>query len=101
MITITVKHENEHITSLEVKGHANSNEYGRDLVCAIVSGITTGLANALYEIMNIDNSIVEEGHVLFEIHEPDETTDTIMNTGLIMLKTAQEVNEKYIRIMEV
>lgn len=101
MITITVKHVDEHITSLEVKGHANSNEYGRDLVCAIVSGITTGLANALYEIMNIDNSIVEEGHVHFEIYEPNETTDTIMNTGLIMLKTAQEVNEKYIRIMEV
>lgn len=101
MITITVKRNNEHITSLEVKGHANSNEYGKDLVCAIVSGITTGLANALYEIVNIENSIVEEGHVLLQIQNPTETTDTIMNTGFIMLKTAQEVNEEYIRIMEV
>ena len=41
MIQITAK-RNQYIDELEVKGHAGSDEYGRDLVCAIVSGIVAG-----------------------------------------------------------
>ena len=91
MIQITAK-RNQYIDELEVKGHAGSDEYGRDLVCAIVSGIVTGLANALYEMAHEEDII---------LHHPSSATDIIMNTAIIQLKTAQEVNKDYIRIMEV
>ena len=99
MIQITAK-RNQYIDELEVKGHAGSDEYGRDLVCAIVSGIVTGLANALYEMAHED-IILDEGYVRIKLHHPSSATDIIMNTAIIQLKTAQEVNKDFIRIMEV
>ena len=99
MIQITAK-RNQYIDELEVKGHAGSDEYGRDLVCAIVSGIVTGLANALYEMAHEEDIILDEGYVR-KLHHPSSATDIIMNTAIIQLKTAQEVNKDYIRIMEV
>ncbi len=100
MIRITVK-RNEHIESIEVKGHANSNEYGRDLVCAIVSGITTGLANALYEMVGEEHIKLNEGHAEILIQHPTDKSDMILETAIYMYKTAQEVNKDYIKIMEV
>lgn len=100
MIQITAK-RNQHIDELEVKGHAGSDEYGRDLVCAIVSGIVTGLANALYEMSHEEDIILDEGYAHIKLHHPSSATDIIMNTAIIQLKTAQEVNKDYIRIMEV
>ena len=96
MIQITAK-RNQYIDELEVKGHAGSDEYGRDLVCAIV----TGLANALYEMAHEEDIILDEGYVRIKLHHPSSATDIIMNTAIIQLKTAQEVNKDFIRIMEV
>lgn len=100
MIYITVKH-NTHFESIEVKGHANSDAYGHDLPCAIVSGIITGLANALYEMVSESDHVLNEGYALCRVHHPSEKSDSIMNTALIMLQTVQEVNKDYIKIMEV
>jgi uncharacterized protein YsxB (DUF464 family) len=36
---------------MEISGHAGSDVYGHDLVCAIVSGIGTGLCNALDQLV--------------------------------------------------
>lgn len=100
MITITVK-KDQHIKSLEVKGHADSDVYGKDLVCALVSGITTGLANALDIMLHEEDIILEEGYAQFCITDANDESDTIMNTAIIMLRTAEESNKDYIRIMEV
>ncbi len=100
MIQITVK-RNPDIVSIEVKGHAQSASYGNDLVCAIVSGIITGLANALYEMVHEEDIVLEEGHAKIKILNPTEKSNTICETAIYMLKTAQEVNKEYIKIMEV
>lgn len=100
MIQITVK-RNTYIESIEVKGHANSGPYGEDLVCAIISGITTGLANALYEMIDEENIILKQGYAKICITQPSTYSDTICTTALYMYQTAQEVNKDYIRIMEV
>ncbi len=100
MIQITVK-RNPDIVSIEVKGHAQSASYGNDLVCAIVSGIITGLANALYEMVHEEDIVLEEGYAKIKILNPTEKSNTICETAIYMLKTAQEVNKEYIKIMEV
>lgn len=100
MIRITVK-RNPDIVSIEVKGHALSASYGNDLVCAIVSGIITGLANALYEMVHEESMILEEGYANIQVLNPTEKSNTICETAIYMLKTAQEVNKEYIKIMEV
>ena len=101
MIHVRVVRKNHLIQSITVTGHADSDVYGHDLVCAIVSGIMTGLCNAMDQLAHEDNMIVDEGHVEIHVTHPNEKTDLILETGLIQLKTTEEVNQDYLKITEV
>lgn len=101
MIRVRVVRKNHLIQSITVTGHADSDVYGHDLVCAIVSGIMTGLCNAMDILADEDDVIFEEGHVEIHVAKPNETTDLILETGLIQLKTAGEVNQDYLKVTEV
>ena len=63
MIKIVIKRDvsSQKIISIEVKGHANSAEYGKDLVCAAVTTVMTGGMNALQD-KDYDFKL-EEGHI--------------------------------------
>ena len=101
MIRVRVVRKNHLIQSITVTGHADSDVYGHDLVCAIVSGIMTGLCNAMDILVGEDDVIFEEGHVEIHVAKPNEKTDLILETGLIQLKTAEEVNKDYLKVTEV
>lgn len=101
MIRVRVVRKNHLIQSITVTGHADSDVYGHDLVCAIVSGIMTGLCNAMDILVGEDDVIFEEGHIEIHVAKPNEKTDLILETGLIQLKTAEEVNQDYLKVTEV
>ena len=101
MIRVRVVRKNHLIQSITVTGHADSDVYGHDLICAIVSGIMTGLCNAMDILVGEDDVIFEEGHVEIHVAKPNEKTDLILETGLIQLKTAEEVNQDYLKVTEV
>ena len=101
MIRVRVVRKNHLIQSITVTGHADSDVYGHDLVCAIVSGIMTGLCNAMDILADEDDVIFEEGHVEIHVAKPNEKTDLILETGLIQLKTAEEVTQDYLKVTEV
>ena len=101
MIHVRVVRKNHLIQSITVTGHADSDVYGHDLVCAIVSGIMTGLCNAMDILVGEDDVIFEEGHIEIHVAKPNEKTDLILETGLIQLKTAEEVNQDYLKVTEV
>lgn len=98
MIRITVNEKNHQLIDLDIQGHAGSDVYGHDLVCAIVSGIGTGLCNALDQLCGVEDIVLEEGHIAIHIKHPDEKTDIILRTGLIQLQTAEETNQSFIKI---
>lgn len=98
MIKVRVQKSKNLIRQIVVKGHADSDEYGHDLVCAIVSGIMIGLCNALDQLSDVNDMIVDEGYVEINVAHPNEKTDLILETGLIQLKTAEEVNQDYLQI---
>ena len=101
MIRVRVVRKNHLVQSITVTGHADSDVYGHDLVCAIVSGIMTGLCNAMDILADEDDVIFEEGHIEIHVAKPNEKTDLILETGLIQLKTAEEVNQDYLKVTEV
>ena len=47
MIKVLVKQNNNQIVNLSITGHADSGEYGKDLVCAGVSTVGIGEMNML------------------------------------------------------
>lgn len=107
MIKIKIKHQNNHINYVEVKGHANYSSYGSDIVCASVSSV---VQTALLGILNVVNLkipfIKEEGFLSFEIpsnltKEQIIMTDAILNTMTEGLKDIQQGFKKFVKMEEI
>ncbi len=99
MIKIVIKRDvsSQKITSIEVKGHANSDDYGKDLVCAAVSTVITGGMNALQD-KEYDFKL-DEGHAYIKALDiPSDYDAVVLKTIEIQLKTIEESNHKYVQI---
>ena len=98
MIKILIKREDNKFVSLEVKGHANSAEKGKDLVCAAVSGVLTGGFNALNEPKSFEIKLDKGYAFLKKINELSSHDENVIETIIIQLKTIEETNCKFIKI---
>ena len=101
MIKVEISYKGKGFSSLLVKGHANTGEYGKDLVCAAVSAVTVGAMNA---IENPDDDFeieIEEGRLSCTakgaVSEHDED---VIETLIIQLKTIEASYPKAIEIKE-
>ena len=45
MIRVLIKEKQQQIIQITIKGHALSDEFGKDLICASVSTVITGIIN--------------------------------------------------------
>lgn len=101
MISVIVKLTNNEINSLEVSGHANYANIGKDIVCAGVSSIIVGGINALEDYK--DNiKIINANDVLgVEIKQSNQNIQIILKTILIQLETIQDSYGKYIKIKKI
>lgn len=96
MIKVSIISSGEIVNGLEVKGHANFAEHGKDLVCAGVSCIITGGFNALSK-EDIEEITLEEGYAKV-IVKPESKSVDVINVILIQLQTVQESYPKFIKI---
>ena len=84
--------------SLNVSGHAEYGEYGKDLVCASVSSIMFGFMNALdaldekIEIEQLENEIVIINHTNLEV------VIDYFELVIMQLKTIEESYGNFIRV---
>lgn len=99
MIRIKVLVDQESIQDLEVKGHAGSNEPGKDLICAGVSCIMYGTYNALVELSQEGFSYkLDEGYFRIQTDNTDVITQTVLKTAMIQLETMHTSYADYIKI---
>jgi len=99
MVQIRIITCDKNIHSIEIKGHSNSAEKGKDLVCAGISSIGIGLANAIDQLSNKNALIkVEDNRIIIEVIHEDEILQVILKTGIIQLKTIEEVYSKFVNI---
>lgn len=98
MIKVTISRKNSFIASLEIKGHSNSAPYGEDLICAAVSAVATGGANALLKINSNIVVVVKEGYLSIKDIPDDNILQTIINAIVIQLETIANENKKYLKI---
>ena len=88
MINISIKKD-----EIKIKGHANYEEYGKDIVCASISSIAITTINAIIEFDS--NSIdVEDsdGYLKIEILKHTDNVDILINN---MIKLFKELESKY------
>ncbi len=100
MIKVAVELDQGRITYLKVKGHAEYDEYGKDLVCAGVSSIMFGLMNAI-DMTKEDAVIKDDGNQIEIINNADDLKiDAYLELAVIQLKTIEESYSQYLMIDE-
>jgi uncharacterized protein YsxB (DUF464 family) len=103
---VRVSSENSHIIAFEVKGHAQYDVHGKDIVCAAVSAITIGTANAIESLAHaMLKPTVQQGYFALNsqeslhLHEEQvKTIQLLLESMVIMLETIRESYGEYITI---
>lgn len=96
MIKIIIKEDH-----IEIDGHANYADYGKDIVCAAVSCIAITSINA---IIKLDESALKyeenDGYLVIDILKHNKYVDTIISNMIDLLKELEEQYKKNIKIYE-
>ena len=99
MIKIFVKEEDGKISYLKITGHAGYQNKGKDIVCAAVSAIGIGTLNALDQYCAKDCKLkLEDDLIEIQVINESTSSDWIMRTCFIQLKSVAEDYSSYIRI---
>lgn len=86
MIQVKLLRSGDSDLGFEIKGHAGSAEYGRDLVCAAVSSIVTYIINSLVEAADMGDDLeykLESGYAYLKLNKLKSDSD---NKGLLTAK---------------
>ena len=93
MINVKVLSMKNHIDRIDILGHADYEEYGKDIVCSSVSSIVTTTVNGIYEIDKDYLNVKEEKDgMIITILKQDNVCDKLIKN---MLSLLQELEESY------
>lgn len=107
MIKIIIyKDEKHNIFGLEVSGHANFDQKGKDIVCAGVSALTYTLINSMDILLKIHAECkLSNGYIKYILPkdldvEIFEKSQLIFNTIIVGFKNMKESYSSYIEVIE-
>jgi len=94
---IKVEIENNKI---EIKGHANYDDYGKDIVCASVSSIVITTINAIIEL-DPESIYYEDlnNRILIEKLKDDDITNKLINNMIELLEELEKSYKDNIKII--
>ena len=92
MIKVNVENKNNHIYKISILGHADYEEYGKDIVCSSVSSIVTTTINGIYEIDKDYFEVIDNNGIYITILKEDKVCDKLIKN---MLSLLQELEESY------
>ena len=93
MIKVSIK-KNQII----IKGHANYDELGKDIVCASVSSMVITTVNAILKIDNEAIKYSDNKGVTIDIIKDDEIVNKLINNLIDLLEELSKQYPKYIEI---
>ena len=99
MTNIKVLKENEKIVNVEIKGHTNYEDYGKDIVCSSISSIVTTTVNAIIRFN--DDSInyeVSDGYIKISVVKFYKETSVLLENMIELLKELAITYKKNIKI---
>ena len=83
MINVKIEKENAKYKKVTILGHAMYDDYGKDIVCAAVSSITTTTVNGIYELdkeyLNVEE--IKDGMII-TIFKEDKVCDILIKNML-------------------
>jgi uncharacterized protein YsxB (DUF464 family) len=98
MIKVIYEVKDDKYKSLDVSGHALSDEYGKDLICASVSSIMFGFMNAL-DALNENIDIKQLTNEIKVVNKSDSgIVQNYFELVMIQLKTIEESYGDFIKL---
>ena len=92
MIKVKISYKGEFIESISIKGHANFDKFGKDIVCASVSSIVITSINAIIRLNENAISYEENDGIFIKVLNQDKTTNTLL---LNMVSLLNELEKQY------
>lgn len=100
MIKVNVLVDKE-IKEINIIGHANYDEYGKDIVCSATSSVVITTVNA---ILTFEKNYIEYHELpnkfVIKVKEHNDITNNLITNMLNMLKELENDYPKYIKIKE-
>ena len=85
MIKVLIKDKN-----ITISGHANYDEYGKDIVCAAVSATVITTVNGILSIDESSIEVIENGKVEIKILKDNEIVNKLINNMINLLTELQK-----------
>ncbi|MDQ7983185.1 MAG: ribosomal-processing cysteine protease Prp [Spiroplasma sp.] len=103
MVKVNLYYQQDKIVKLEVSGHANFDQVGKDIVCAGISAVIFGTLNALDNLISKNEvKIIEaKNKITIDILKVTDDNQMILQTMFWQLKTISSQYTKNIIIKEV
>ena len=99
MIRVKVESNKNHIDKISIIGHADYDEYGKDIVCSSVSSIVTTTVNGIFEIdksyLNVNE---DKDGMIISILKEDKICDKLINNMLSLLSELEESYPENIKV---
>lgn len=94
MIKVSIKND-----EIIISGHANYNDYGKDIVCASISSIAITTINAIISFDNNSINVLEnEGYLKIQILKHTKETDILISNMTDLFKELENKYPKNIKI---
>ena len=101
MIKVKLTKNNNYYKRIIITGHANYDDFGKDIVCAAVSSTVITSVNSCLAIDNESISYEEKMQVLAKLFsEDDEVTTKIIDVMITNLYELEKAYPKNIKIKE-
>lgn len=103
MVKTNFYYQKDKIVKVEVSGHSNFDQVGKDIVCAGISAIVFGTLNALDNLVSQREVkiVAPETKVIIKVLKPSGNNQMILQTMFWQLKTISNQYQKNIIIKEV
>jgi len=98
MIKINVKKNKNTIYQITIKGHANYDEFGKDIVCAAVSTMAITTTNAIISLDESIDCIEKNGMLDIKVLKDTEVNKKLLDNMLKMLEELEQEYPKNIKI---
>lgn len=103
MIKVKFKRDSGSLILFKISGHANFDEYDRDIICSAVSAVTYAIINGITDIVKVNADIeVRDGYSRLSLEnesfENIEKCQVLMETMLLAIKSMEVQYGKYISL---
>ena len=84
---------------IEISGHANYDEFGKDIVCASVSSIVMTTVNSILSIDDSSINYIDDGDkIIIKKLNDNDIVDKLLNTMILILKDLEKQYKKNIKV---